>query len=121
MTEIGADHGARLTFAESEIKELRRGQDVIFGKLDQQGGKLDQVATMLTEMRAQRGPGIKDTLDIASRILTIGTLLVGAIVYFASNGLSKDAHNTDLRVAKMEWQMERVEKALNWKAVVKPD
>lgn len=102
---------ARLTFAESEIKELRRGQDVIFGKLD-------NVTNLLTEMRAQRGPGFKDTLDIASRILTIGTLLVGAIVYFASNGLSKDAHNTDLRLAKTEWQMERIEKALNWKAVV---
>lgn len=109
------DHGRRLDRHEADIEALRKGQEVI-------GGKLDTVLSALTEMRAQRGPGWTAILQSMQALLTIMTIAVGGIVYFASNGLSKDKHEADVKQVKADIAIEnlqkdvrRIDEALSWR------
>lgn len=118
-TEVdNGDYGRRIAEHSIAIQKLEKGQDDI-------NGKLDVVLSSLTEMRAQRGPGLMGVLNAAQALLTICTIAIGGIVYFASNGMSKDQHGAELRVLKLEMAVEhlqadqrRINEALGWRPTI---
>jgi hypothetical protein len=54
------DQGAWRARIDTEIRELKRGVDILFGKMDAQSGKLDAITTALHELRGAAGPSMKD-------------------------------------------------------------
>jgi hypothetical protein len=96
------DHGARLSRAEAEIVELRKGQEIIFSKLDSQSSKMDALVTAMHELRAASGPAFKDILDIGTRVIVIFTAIVGGIIYLARGGNTAEMHALDARLTRIE-------------------
>jgi hypothetical protein len=100
-----ADHGARLSRAEAEIRELRKGQEVIFSKLDSQGAKLDTIAAAVHELRASSGPALRDILSIVTSCAVLFGIVAVGIIYLARCGNSEALHDLDVRLARIETTM----------------
>lgn len=93
----------------AEIKQLTHGQTIMFEKLDSLAQKgeqtsvvLHQITQGLTELRAQKGPGLLSMLDVASRLVTLVGAVVVGVVYLATNGQSPAQHAVDKRVTLLE-------------------
>jgi len=89
------DHVTRLAQAETAIEELKRGQALIFSKLD-------AIAGSLSDLRANTGPALRDVLDIGTRIVIIVGAIVSGIVYVARGGASAEMHAHDKRIERLE-------------------
>lgn len=89
------DHGTRLTRAEAEIRELRKGQELIFGKLD-------QIAGVLSDMRAGAGLHWRDTLSVIRDGAVLFSLIVGGILYLASATASRAHTDLENRLTRLE-------------------
>lgn len=111
----GTDYGARLDAHQRSIEKLEAGQTAIFGELKQHGSALTNIATTLTELRAQRGPAFKDILDVGTRVIVIFTALVAGIVYLSSNAARPDLAAFETRMRLMERDLGRHEQALEFR------
>src|SRR5262245_54614763 len=89
------DQGSRLTMAEAEIRELRKGQELIFGKLE-------QIAGVLSDMRASSGPHWRDMLSVIRDGAVLFSLVVGGILYLANATSSRGNADLEMRLTKLE-------------------
>lgn len=97
---MSQDHSARLDRHDEDIRELRRDVASIISEIK-------GVANVLTEMRAQRGPGWITIISACQGIAIMVGLVVSGIVYVASNGQSQWQHSLDQRVSRIEWRADR--------------
>jgi hypothetical protein len=98
----GQDQGAWRARIDAEIRELKRGVDVLFGKMDAQSGKLDAITTALHELRGAAGPSIKDILVIIATCTALFSAVSGGIIYLARGGNSEALHALDKRLLALE-------------------
>lgn len=119
---MSQDHSARLDRHDEDIRELRRDVASIISEIK-------GVANVLTEMRAQRGPGWITIISACQGIAIMVGLVVSGIVYVASNGQSQWQHSLDQRVSRLEWwrsenadpAIKRLDFAMGWKPVFSRD
>lgn len=111
MSSIDTETKAMVAQHATEIRELRQGQVIVFEKLDalaadgkQLGAALGQINQSLTELRVNKGPGLLQLLDVASRVVTLVGALVVGIVYLSTNGSSPAQHSLDKRATVLELQ-----------------
>lgn len=90
-----AEHSTRLTRAEAEIRALKEGQQIIFGKLD-------AIASALSDMRATSGPAMRDTLAFVRDGAVLFSLVVGGILYLASATHSRGMSDLETRLTRLE-------------------
>ena len=90
-----ADQGARLTRAEAEIRELRKGQEIIFSKLD-------GITAALHELRGASGPSWRDMLSVIKDGAILFGLVVGGILYLAASTNNSGMSELQTRLTRLE-------------------
>ncbi len=100
------DYGARITGVEAETRELRRAIDVVFRKVDDLGGKLDVLTSVLHELKATRGPSVQALMTMAAAGIVIITAYTASVVWLARSGMSEDMQKLRDRQTRMETIME---------------
>jgi len=118
---MSQDHAARLDRHDEDIRQLRTDVSAIFTEIK-------GVANVLTEMRAQRGPGWITIISALQGVAIMVGLVVSGIVYVASNGQSAWQHSLDQRTSRLEWRtdqherdIKRLDFAMGWKPVFSRD
>lgn len=87
---------------EAETRELRRAVDVLFGKMDAQGAKLDAITAALHEIRGSAGPSWSAMLAVIKDGAFLFALVVGGILYLASATASKGTSDLEARLTRLE-------------------
>jgi hypothetical protein len=105
------DQGSWRARIDTEIGELKRGVDVLFGKMDAQSTKLDSVITALHELRGAAGPSMKDMVIIVTACAGLFASVAGGIIYLARGGNSEALHRLELRIQAVELRLQLVGKA----------
>jgi hypothetical protein len=105
------DQGAWRARIDTEIRELKRGVDILFGKMDAQSGKLDAITTALHELRGAAGPSMKDMVIIVTACAGLFASVAGGIIYLARGGNSEALHALDKRLLALEVRMQAMGKA----------
>lgn len=107
----------------ARVAQLEKGQEAIFGKLDDQGNKIGTVLTMITEMRASKGPSLRDGLTIAMQVGTFASLLIYGIIYLAKNTYGPENFSLERRATVELHQLDKRVMALElrstWTAEVR--
>src|SRR5690606_1303696 len=110
--------------AEAQIAELRKGQEVIFDKLDSQSGKLDTLTAALTDMRATTGPPVTTMVDMGLKAAGLFAAIVAGILYLATvtaaSGLHQQALAGMSKRHALELRLLRIETALSMAAMRQP-
>jgi hypothetical protein len=100
------DQGAWRARIDTEIRELKRGVDVLFGKVDSQSTKIDSVITALHEMRGAAGPSMKDMVIVVTACAGLFASVAGGIIYLARGGNSEAMHALDKRLQAVELRLQ---------------
>jgi hypothetical protein len=100
------DQGAWRARIDTEIGELKRGVDVLFGKMDAQSGKLDAITSALHELRARSGPSLRDILSTVATGAVLFGAVVSGIVYVARGGNTEAMHSLDKRLLAVEMRVQ---------------
>jgi hypothetical protein len=101
------DLTGRVDQIEAQVAELKVGQQAIFGKLD-------QIATSVTGMQANKPMSAMSALDFITRIVMIVGAVVSGIVYVARNGNNDDMHKLQSQLEQHTQRLERLDRAMNW-------
>jgi hypothetical protein len=101
------DHNAAIARHDEDIRELRRDVGQIFTEIKGQNASLAGIANAITELKAQRGPGFLQLLDVASRVVTLVGAMVVGIVYLSTNGQSPAQHAIDKRATILEYRADQ--------------
>lgn len=113
---------------DDDIRDIRKQQETIVSEIKSIGTTVSNVASSLTEMRAQKGPPWHQIISTGTQVVIVIGAIVSGIVYIASNGQSPQQHAIDKRVTGLEWRMDRAETvvkrfefAAGWKPQVQRD
>jgi hypothetical protein len=100
------DQGAWRARIDAEMGELKRGVNVLFGKMDDfadaTNRKLDGLASSMHELRAKSGPSLRDILSTVATGAVLFGAVVSGIVYVARGGNSEKLHELELRIQRVE-------------------
>jgi len=100
---------------DDDIRDIREQQKTIVSEIKTIGTAVSNVASSLTEMRAQKGPPWHQIISTGTQVVIVIGAIVSGIVYIASNGQSPQQHAVDIKVSKLEWRMDQND--ANYKAV----
>lgn len=106
MTDLSALTG-ELRRHDEDIRDLRKGQDVIVSEMKSISSAVSGVASSLTEMKAQKGPPWHQIISTGTQVVIVIGAIVSGVVYIASNGQSPQQHGFDNRLSRVEWRLDR--------------
>jgi hypothetical protein len=98
--------GAWRARIDTEIRELKQGVDILFGKMDAQSGRLDAITTALHELRGAAGPSMKDMVIIVTACAGLFASVAGGIIYLARGGNSEALSALNTRLVRIETVMQ---------------
>lgn len=108
MTDITSLAG-ELRRHDDDIRDIRKQQDTIVSEIKTISTAVTNVASSLTEMRAQKGPPWHQLIGTASQVVLVAGGLITGVVYIATTGQSQQQHVLDKRVSGLEWRLDRTE------------
>lgn len=103
MTDLTSLAG-ELRRHDEDIRDLRKGQDIIVSEMKSISSAVSGVASSLTEMKAQKGPPWHQIISTGTQVVIVIGAIVSGVVYIASNGQSPQQHAIDTRVSRLEWR-----------------
>lgn len=106
MTDITSLAG-ELRRHDDDIRDIRKQQDTIVSEIKTISSAVSNVASSLTEMRAQKGPPWHQIISTGTQVVIVVGAMVSGVVYIASNGQSPQQHGFDNRLSRVEWRLDR--------------
>jgi len=110
---------------DDDIRDIRKQQETIVSEIKTIGTAVSNVASSLTEMRAQKGPPWHQIISTGTQVVIVIGAIVSGIVYIASNGQSPQQHAIDKRITGLEWKQDktdseirRLDRAMGWKPTI---
>lgn len=110
---------------DDDIRDIRKQQETIVSEIKTIGTAVSNVASSLTEMRAQKGPPWHQIISTGTQVVIVIGAIVSGIVYIASNGQSPQQHAMDKRITGLEWKQDktdseirRLDRAMGWKPTI---
>lgn len=108
MTDLSSLAG-ELRRHDEDIRDLRKGQDIIVSEMKSISSAVSGVASSLTEMKAQKGPPWHQIISTGTQVVIVVGAVISGVVYIATNGQSPKQHEVDTRISRVEWRLDQNE------------